>query len=32
MRAWEWLLALPVGGLGLLFTIAELTRSPQARR
>jgi hypothetical protein len=29
---WKWLLALPVGGLGLLFTIAELTRSPQARR
>lgn len=29
---WRWLIALPTGGLGLLFTIAELTRSPQARR
>lgn len=29
---WKWLLLVPVGGLGLFFTIVELTRSPQARK
>jgi hypothetical protein len=30
--SWKWLLALPLIGLGLAFTIGELTATPQARK